>query len=113
LRNTPTPEMSTSTTSPAFIHSGGVRPAPTPPGVPVTITSPGSSRAHVEQYSMSCGTSKQSSPTLSSCTTSPFKRVVSRSFFTSGSSSAVTSHGPKEPLAWKFFPGVNCCEWRW
>jgi transcriptional regulator GlxA family with amidase domain len=48
LRSTPTRSISISTTSPAFIHSGGVRLAPTPPGVPVTITSPGSSGATVD-----------------------------------------------------------------
>jgi len=39
----PTPVISTSTTSPAFIHTGGSRLAPTPPGVPVRIRSPGDS----------------------------------------------------------------------
>ena len=39
--NRPTPSISTSTVSPAFIHGGGVRTQATPPGVPVTITSPG------------------------------------------------------------------------
>jgi hypothetical protein len=39
----PTPAISTSTTSPAFIHTGGSRLAPTPPGVPVRIRSPGDS----------------------------------------------------------------------
>ena len=93
------PEISTSTVSPAFIQTGGLRPAPTPPGVPVTMTSPGSSCVHVEQYSMSCGTSKQSSATLSCCMTAPFKRVVSVSVRGLGISSAVTSQGPNAPLA--------------
>jgi len=34
--------------SPSFIQTGGVRRAPTPPGVPVTITSPASSGATVD-----------------------------------------------------------------
>ena len=34
----PTPVISTSATSPAFIQTGGSRLAPTPPGVPVRIT---------------------------------------------------------------------------
>ena len=50
--------ISTSTTSPGFIHNGGVRLAPTPPGVPVTITSPGYSRVNDEQYSICCGIPK-------------------------------------------------------
>ena len=48
LRSTPTRSTSTSTMSPCFIQSGGVRFAPTPPGVPVTITSPGRSGATVD-----------------------------------------------------------------
>ena len=43
LRSVPMLEISTSTVSPGFIQTGGLRPAPTPPGVPVTMTSPGSS----------------------------------------------------------------------
>ena len=43
LRKTPMPpSISTSTTSPGFIHRGGLRAKPTPSGVPVDITSPGS-----------------------------------------------------------------------
>lgn len=42
------PEISTSTVSPGRIHNGGVRFAPTPPGVPVTMTSPGTSGQIVE-----------------------------------------------------------------
>ena len=37
------PLISTSTVSPTRIHKGGMRLAPTPPGVPVTMTSPGAS----------------------------------------------------------------------
>ncbi len=49
LRSTPMPLISTSATSPGFIHKGGLRFAPTPPGVPLTITSPGSSGNTVER----------------------------------------------------------------
>ena len=45
LRRTPMRSTSISTTSPSFIHTGGSRRAPTPPGVPVTITSPARSGA--------------------------------------------------------------------
>ena len=48
LRKIPMPEISTSTVSPGRIHKGGVRFAPTPPGVPVTMTSPGTSGQIVE-----------------------------------------------------------------
>ena len=37
------PEISTSSTSPAFTQTGGLRLEPTPPGVLVEITSPGTS----------------------------------------------------------------------
>ena len=43
LRRTPTPSTSISTTSPAFSQIGGSKRTPAPTGVPVTITSPGSS----------------------------------------------------------------------
>src|SRR5712691_1151332 len=46
--STPTLLTSISTVSPGFIHTGGLRRAPTPPGVPVTMTSPGSSVVKVE-----------------------------------------------------------------
>ena len=49
LVNVPTVPIDTSTVSPAFMYSGGVRLSPTPPGVPVAITSPGSSVVKVEQ----------------------------------------------------------------
>src|SRR3990172_7569837 len=43
LRSRPTPSIAISATSPCFIHTGGLRAWPTPDGVPVTSTSPGSS----------------------------------------------------------------------
>lgn len=46
--STPTLSISISTVSPGFIHKGGVRLAPTPPGVPVTMTSPGNSWVKAE-----------------------------------------------------------------
>jgi hypothetical protein len=48
LRNRPIPSASTSTTSPGFSQIGGSKRAPAPVGVPVTITSPGTSVANVE-----------------------------------------------------------------
>ena len=50
LRKTPIPpSISTSTTSPGFIHSDGFRAKPTPSGVPVEITSPPTSGVQSEQ----------------------------------------------------------------
>ena len=44
LRSTPIPlSISTSTTSPGFIHKGGFRAKPTPSGVPVEMMSPATS----------------------------------------------------------------------
>ena len=47
FRSTPIPEISTSSTSPALSQTGGWRLLPTPPGVPVAITSPGTSSVKV------------------------------------------------------------------
>ena len=49
------PLISTSSTSPGFIHSGGLRLWPTPSGVPVAMTSPGESAVKSEQKAMICG----------------------------------------------------------
>ena len=54
-RSTPIPLISTSSVSPRFIHSGGVRLWPTPSGVPVEMTSPGASAVKSEQNAMICG----------------------------------------------------------
>jgi hypothetical protein len=59
LRKTPMPpSISTSTTSPGFIHKGGLRAKPTPSGVPVDITSPATSGVQSEQYETKVGMSK-------------------------------------------------------
>ena len=47
--------ISTSSASPAFIHSGGLRLWPTPSGVPVAMTSPGDSGVKSEQKAMIWG----------------------------------------------------------
>ena len=49
---TPIPSTSVSMTSPSFIYSGGVRPRPTPSGVPVAMMSPGSSVIPFDRDSM-------------------------------------------------------------
>ena len=43
LTNVPIPSIETFTISPDFKNLGGLNPLPTPAGVPVKITSPGSS----------------------------------------------------------------------
>ena len=52
----PTPVIETSTVSPGWSNSGGLRAYPTPPGVPVAMTSPGSSVVQIEQYAISSAT---------------------------------------------------------
>ena len=49
LERTPMPDTSTSTVSPGTSHFGGSKRAPAPLGVPVRITSPGSSVVKVER----------------------------------------------------------------
>ena len=48
LVSVPTPSSSTSTVSPAFMNTGGLRPMPTPAGEPVVTKSPGLNRYHFE-----------------------------------------------------------------
>ena len=104
-------EISTSATSPAFMKTGGSRLNPTPPGVPVAITSPGSSSVKPVRYSMMVGMSKIIKSVGARCISLPLSRVTSVSFDGSGSSSVVTSQGPNPPVAGKFFPGVHCEVW--
>ena len=73
----PTLSISISTLSPGFIHTGGVRRAPTPPGVPVTSTSPGARVVHAETYSMIFGILKIIWSVLACCICSPFSRQLS------------------------------------
>ena len=54
VRSTPIAEISTSSTSPGFIQSGGLRLWPTPSGVPVAMTSPGCSVVKSEQKLTIC-----------------------------------------------------------
>ena len=55
LRSTPIRSISTSTTSPGFRNSGGLRAKPTPLGVPVARMSPASSVRPRERISMIIG----------------------------------------------------------
>src|SRR6267378_2891778 len=110
--STPTLSISISTVSPGFIHTGGLRRAPTPPGVPVTMTSPGSSVVKLEMYSISFGILKIICSVVACCMRSPFRRHDSVSSVAAGISSAVTSHGPKPPVLAKFLPAVHWMVWR-
>ncbi len=60
---------STSQRSPGRIQSGGFRASPTPAGVPVTMTSPGSQVIASLRVETSVATSKIRSSVEASCTT--------------------------------------------
>ena len=102
----PTPSTVTSMTSPGVSQTGGVRAPPTPPGVPVAITSPGTSVVNEEKYSTALGTSTISCAVRADCMISPFSLVVRATSDTS-TSSVVTTSGPIGMLPSKFLPGVH------
>ena len=114
LDNVPMPDSSTSIVSPARMNTGGLRALPTPPVVPVEITSAGCSGKTVEMYSTKAGTSNIRSLVGALCMIRPLSLVSKRSWPGSGISSAVTIHGPNAPERQKFLPGVNCdvCAWK-
>src|SRR5471030_844945 len=103
----PMRDISTSIVSPGVSQTGGSRKAPTPPGVPVMITSPGCNAVNDEQYSTSFSILKIRSLVFADCITVPFRRVTSERLDGSPISSAVTSQGPNAPVDGKFLPGVN------
>src|SRR6266508_473361 len=72
VSSTPSPSISTRISSPALRNSGGLRPAPTPDGVPVAITSPGSSAITLARCSITWATVKIISLVFESCLTCPF-----------------------------------------
>jgi len=109
LVRTPIPSISTSKISPGCMKTGGLRAAPTPPGVPVMITSPRSRLIATLIISISAGTLKMSWSVRASCITRPFKRPWMRNpRAPGGTASGVTSHGPNDPVASKFLPIVHC-----
>src|SRR3569833_267430 len=95
LRRSPMPSISISHTSPSRIQTGGVRAWPTPGGVPMAITSPGSSVMISLRISMVRGTSKIMSDVLDCCMVLPLSRLLMlRPLAPGGSSSGVTRNGP-------------------
>ena len=89
--------ISISTVSPSRIVTGGSRKIPTPEGVPVRITSPGSSVNAPDACAMSVGTSKIRSLVFASCSVSPLSRCVIRRPRPSPSSSTGTSSEEERP----------------
>ncbi len=85
-----------------------------PAGVPATIRSPGSRVMASLMVTMSEATSNTMSLVLADCTVWPLRRVSSRRpRAPGGSSSAVTSQGPKAPVRSKFLPMVHCGVLNW
>ena len=71
LTRIPILSISTSTVSPGFMNSGGLRLWPTPDGVPVTITSPAFSVMASLIVAMSVAMSNTRSSVEASCNTAP------------------------------------------
>ena len=80
--------------SPGCNQTGGVRKAPMPAGVPVAITSPGSSVMKALRYSISRATGNSMSAVWPCCICSPLTWQVKSSACGSAISSRVTSQGP-------------------
>ena len=89
--------MSTTTSSPSRRNRGGSRKTPTPPGVPVAMTSPGSRVMNREQKAMRLGTSWTISDVLASWMTSPLTRQRMRS--APGIRQLVGGHDPRSDRA--------------
>jgi hypothetical protein len=65
-------EISIRMRSPGASHTGGLRNAPTPAGVPVAMTSPGSSVTNRLMYSINRSTEKIIWDVCPCCMSSPF-----------------------------------------
>ena len=106
LRMVPTSSTVTSIMSPGCIQTGGVRANPTPPGVPVAITSPGARRVNEEKNSTALGTSTSICEVRADCMTWPLSvELMARSV--TSTSSGVTTSGPIGMLPSKFLPAVH------
>ena len=86
------------------MNSFGTRALPTPEGVPVMTTSPGSSVRPAESSAMIRATPKTIWLVLASCLVTPFTLVQMPRSCGSTSSSAVTIQGPSGRCVSKFFP---------
>src|SRR5829696_1009311 len=84
------PSISTSISSPGLRNTGGLRAKPTPGGVPVAITSPGSSVIDSDKNSINAGTPKISWSVFESCIVCPFNTSLIDRLCGSGISSVVT-----------------------
>ena len=91
--NLPIFSISTTTVSPCFIQTGGLRAKPTPWGVPVRITLPGRRVMVLLRDSIRVGTSKIMSAVVWSCMIWPLRMVLMRRVLGLGISSLVTMCG--------------------
>src|SRR5437867_2893069 len=109
------PMRSTSTviSSPGFIQTGGLRKAPTPAGVPVVRTSPGSSVTISVRNSIRRAAEKIMSDVGEDCICSPFRWDDTCSACGSGISSAVTISGPSGENVSTPFPSVIWLSLNW
>src|SRR4051794_10551941 len=86
----PSPSISIVISSPSCSHTGGLRNAPTPAGVPVMIRSPGSSVIACEMNETTSATPKIWFDVFESCIVSPFRIARIGSACGSGTSLAGT-----------------------
>jgi len=99
------PEISTSSTSPGFIHTAGARRWPTPAGVPVAMTSPGRQVSEIRYERMICG-SNRSSYRCRALHLRPVSLVTKVSLAGRGISSAVANTG-RAGRCGKVLPAVH------
>src|SRR5262249_43267067 len=104
----PRPSMPRRTTSPACRYFGvGFMPMATPGGVPVTITSPGSSTMNCEQYQTRCAQSNTMVLVEPFCRLSPLTVSHMARFCGSLISSLFTSQGPSGPKVSQALPSTH------
>ena len=104
----PIVSISIVTSSPSRSTMGGLRANPTPCGVPVSRTVPGSRVVLSLRNAMSVGTSKIMSEVVQSCTTSPLSTVRIVRSLGFGMSSFVTSAGPSGQNVSNDLPRFHC-----
>src|SRR5579883_294475 len=104
----PSPLTSIVIVSPAFSQRCGVRPSPTPAGVPVLIISPACSGVIEEMCAIKSGSLKISSRVFECCSTSPSIESFTSSACGSAISSFVTIAGPSGANVLKLLPSVHC-----
>ena len=105
VRSSPSCGELTTTSSPALSHTLGSRAPPTPSGVPVATTSPGSSVISMDRYSTSAGIEWTSFAVELSCMRSPLRSSAMPIASGGPASSGVTSAGPNGAEPSKVLPG--------